>query len=64
MEQNFVNGNNIPLGFGMALAKDIDAMRHFSNLSVREQRSVIDGTHSVRSKNEMAEYVNRLKLGN
>ncbi|MCL2054602.1 MAG: hypothetical protein FWG90_09275 [Oscillospiraceae bacterium] len=61
MEQNYTLNGNMPLGFGMALAQDINAMAYFSNLPVSEQRSIINGTHSVRSKHEMAKYVNDMK---
>lgn len=61
MEESYHNKGDIPLGFGMALAQDIDAMSYFTNLPVSQQRAVIDGTHNVHSKREMSEYVANLK---
>ena len=50
----------LPLGFGMALAQHPEAMARFSALSEEEQRAVIDGAHAVRSKQEMRAYVENL----
>lgn len=54
---NFVNGKDIPLGFGMALAQNSDAMTRFSAMTDEQRRQLIEGTHSVRSKKEMQAYV-------
>ncbi|MBP3509830.1 MAG: hypothetical protein J6J99_08845 [Oscillibacter sp.] len=50
----------LPLGFGMALAQHPEAMARFSNLTEEEQRAIIDGAHAVRSKQEMRAYVENL----
>ncbi len=52
--------NEMPMGFAMALAMNPDAMQKFSTLSEDKKREIIDGTHSVKSKDEMQQYVNRL----
>lgn len=57
---NFVNGYGIPMGFGMALAQNSRAMAYFSSLSEEQRKSIIDGTHSINSKQEMQSYVNNL----
>lgn len=57
---NFVNGKDIPLGFGMALAQNSEAMTRFSAMSEEQRRQLIEGTHSVRSKKEMQAYVDRI----
>ncbi|WP_432651202.1 hypothetical protein [Huintestinicola sp.] len=57
---NFVNGKDIPLGFGMALAQNSDAMTRFSAMTDEQRRQLIEGTHSVRSKKEMQAYVDRI----
>ncbi|MGN1101677.1 MAG: hypothetical protein ACI4RG_05750 [Huintestinicola sp.] len=57
---NFVNGKDIPLGFGMALAQNSEAMNRFSAMSDEQRRQLIEGTHSVRSKKEMQAYVDRI----
>ncbi|MBQ7788511.1 MAG: hypothetical protein IJ398_02525 [Clostridia bacterium] len=52
--------NELPLGFGMALAQNPEAMQKFALLSEEEKQEIINGTHSVKSRKEMHEYVNRL----
>lgn len=48
------------MGFGMALAKNTDAMAVFSNLSREKQQDIIDKTHCINSKKEMQSFVNSL----
>ncbi|MBP0956617.1 MAG: hypothetical protein J5997_04525 [Oscillospiraceae bacterium] len=57
---NFVNGKDIPLGFGMALAQNSEAMTRFSAMTEEQRRQLIESTHSVRSKKEMQAYVDRI----
>ena len=57
---NFVNGDGIPMGFGMALAQNEKAMEYFSSLSSEEKQSVIARTHNINSKEEMQAYVQKL----
>lgn len=47
----------LPMGFGMALARNLSAMEHFSSLSPDRQRDIIDQTHRVTSKSEMQSFV-------
>lgn len=60
MDNNYVNGRDIPIGLGMALAKDFNAMSYFASLDDAAKRRVIDQTHSIRSKEEMEYFVSRL----
>ena len=48
---------DLPLGFGMALAQHPEAMARFAALSEAGQQALIDGTHAVRSTQEMQAYV-------
>ncbi|MDD2361967.1 MAG: hypothetical protein PHH84_03275 [Oscillospiraceae bacterium] len=57
---NFVNGYGIPMGFGMALAKNSKAMDYFSSLTEDERKTVIDGVNGISSKQEMQDYINNL----
>ncbi len=50
----------LPLGFGMALAQNEQAMKNFENLSADEKQAIIDKTHEVKSKKEMKSLVNSL----
>ncbi len=52
--------DEMPVGFSMALAQNPEAMQKFAMLSEDKKKQIIDGTHSVKSKQEMHEYVNRL----
>ncbi len=50
----------MPVGFSMALAQNPEAMQKFAILSEDKKKQIIDGTHSIRSKQEMHEYVSKL----
>lgn len=52
--------NDLPLGFGFALAQNPDAMQRFSNLPNEEQRALLQKAHAVSSKDEMQRLVNGL----
>lgn len=64
MELNYTDGPEIPTGLGMALAQNLNAMNYFASLDNTGKQQVIDGTHSVRSKSEMKQYVSNLSEGN
>ncbi len=59
-----MDGQGIPLGFGMALAQNSDAMNYFASLDEQRKQEVIDNCHGVRSKSEMRQYVSSLTEGN
>ncbi len=58
---NDLFSGDIPMGFGMALAENLDAMQYFSNLPRDRQQSIIAQTKSIASKEEMQRFVNSLK---
>ena len=58
--KNYINDLDIPMGLGMALAQNVPAMNYFSSLSPNKQREIINGTHSIKSKEEMHTYVDNL----
>ena len=60
MKQNFAMGPDIPMGFGMALAQNPDAMDVFSGLTQDQRRRVLEKTGRIRSKEEMRSYVDSL----
>ncbi len=60
MDENFANGRDIPLGFGMALAQNVKAMEKFASLSEQEKKQLIDKTHSINSKQEMKQFVDSI----
>lgn len=59
MRKSLTSGD-IPMGLGMALTKNTEAMQYFSGLSQEEQRRIIDHTHSISSKQEMQHFVDHL----
>ncbi len=50
----------MPIGFSMALALNPEAMEKFAMLNETQKQEIIDGTHSIKSKEEMHQYVNNL----
>ncbi len=60
MKYDLVNGPDVPLGFGMALAQNPDAMDVFSALTEPQRRQVLDKSRRIRSKAEMRSYVDSL----
>ena len=50
----------MPVGLGMALAQRPDAMEKFATLSGTKKQEIINGTHSVSSKEEMRQYVDKI----
>ena len=54
---NLLQSREIPIGLGMAMAENIDAMQYFASLSDAKQRQIIEMTHSVRSKRQMQHFV-------
>ncbi len=59
-KENLVDGSDIPMGLGMALAKNLDAMNCFSAMPRAMKEQVIEHTHQIRSKKEMQAYVDSL----
>lgn len=57
---NLLKGSDIPMGLSMALSRNLDAMNYFASISAQEQQRIIDGTHNIRSKEEMNEYVKNI----
>jgi len=54
------NMPDIPLGLGMALAQNQNAMTRFAGLSDESKLKIIEQTHSVNSKREMKDFVDKL----
>lgn len=55
--------NELPLGFGMALAQNEEAMKHFESMTDYEKNSVIQWAHGVKSKQEMQQLVDNIAGG-
>lgn len=63
MGKNYVNSQDIPMGFGMLLAQNQEAMVQFAAFSPMQQQAAMEGARTIRTKAEMQEYVNRLAKG-
>lgn len=62
-DNNLANGIAMPLGLGMALAQNIEAMDFFASLPHDKQQQIIDSTQNIRSKQEMKELVQQMMNG-
>ena len=52
--------SDLPLGFGLALAQNRDALYSFSKMTEQQKKEVINHTHTIQSKQEMKSFVNSL----
>ena len=49
--------DEMPVGFAMALAMNPVAMQKFSALGEDQKHRIIEGTHAIKSREEMHRYV-------
>ncbi len=50
----------VPLGFGMALAMNANALNAYSALTEQQRQEILDKAHHARSEREMHEIVNSI----
>ena len=55
-----MENNKMPVGLGMALAQRPEAMEKFVSLIETKKQEIINATHSVLSKEEMRQYVDKI----
>lgn len=53
--------SDVPMGLGMALTRNLDAMEYFSSLTGRQQQQVVEASRQVVSKQEMQSLVDHIK---
>ena len=53
-------GNELPIGFAMELASDLDAMDAFSEMNENDQQVWIDGARRMNTRDEMRNYVHSI----
>ena len=58
--KNYVNGPEIPMGLGMAMAKNEKAMEYFARLSEDEKKRVISDTSKIKSKKQMQAFADSM----
>lgn len=49
--------DEMPIGFAMALAMNPEAMRKFAVLDEEQKKQIVEGTHAIKSRDEMHRYV-------
>ena len=54
------NMGELPMGFGILLAENRDAMQYFSSLTAEQQKQIIEQTHAISSRSEMRAFVSSL----
>lgn len=52
--------DEMPIGFSMTLAKDLEAMNYFTSQSSEIQQQMIAKASSIETKQDMEAYVNSL----
>ena len=55
-----MTNDEMPVGFAMALSMNPAAMQKFATLSEEQKQEIIAGTHTVKSRDEMHQYVDSL----
>ncbi|NLB35819.1 MAG: hypothetical protein GX824_00685 [Clostridiales bacterium] len=60
MNDNLLNESGVPLGFGMALAQNTQAMEHFTRLPKEKRKAIVDQTKGINSKGEMQAFVDNM----
>lgn len=50
----------MPVGLGMALANDPEAMQKFAGLTEKQKWEVVSGAHAVESREEMQQYAQNI----
>ncbi len=57
-----MESNELPLGFGFALAQNPEAMRNFALLPESQRAQILHKVHAVSSKEEMQSLVDSLTV--
>ena len=59
---NILGQPEMPLGLGMALMMNPNALDYYSKLPNEQKRAVIEHTHSISNKADMQAYVESLAM--
>jgi hypothetical protein len=60
MDNEKLFNGQMPMGLGMALVQNLDAMKRFNQLSQQGKQAIIEGSHSIQSKEDMKAYVSSI----
>lgn len=55
-----MNYYQVPIGFGMALARNPQALNAYSAMTKEQQQAILNQAHNARSEQEMNRIVNNL----
>ncbi|MBO5460821.1 MAG: hypothetical protein J5983_03370 [Ruminococcus sp.] len=61
---NIGEGGDMPIGFGLSLAANSEAMEVFANMSDSEKERTVEMSRQMHSRAEMEKYVNSLSEKN
>lgn len=50
----------VPIGFGMALAQNVDAMNIYAAMGEDEKKAILNRAHNAKSEKEMQNIINSL----
>lgn len=56
-KRSFINGQDIPVGLGMAMAQNPKAMDYFAKLDSNGKQHIINAVHGINSKSQMQQFV-------
>ncbi len=57
---SYLNSDAVPIGFGMGLAQNINAMKHFSGMTEAEKEEILNRARDAKSKKEMDDLISSL----
>ena len=57
---SYLNDDAVPIGIGMALAQNVNAMKEFSGLTEAEKEEILNRARDAKSREDMEALVNRL----
>lgn len=61
--KNFAEGPDMPIGLGLAMAQNLDAMNRFATLTLQQKQQMIEHTHQINSRKEMKAFVSEFARG-
>ena len=50
---SYLNDDAVPIGFGMALAQNVNAMKEFSGLTEAEKEEILNRARDAKSREDM-----------
>lgn len=57
---HLLNDHDVPIGFGMSLSQNLDALNTFSNLSDAEKQQIIQQAKNAKTKEDMERIIHTM----